>query len=70
MGRLDKPTSGLLLATNDGALATAVCAPGLVAKEYLACVRGVPTGAQLAQLLAGVELGDGVARAVAVEVDW
>jgi hypothetical protein len=39
IGRLDKPTSGLIFVTNDGDLGCAVCEPGVVRKEYVATVR-------------------------------
>lgn len=39
IGRLDKPTSGLLLVTNDGELSQLLCEPGAVCKEYIATVR-------------------------------
>ena len=39
VGRLDKATTGLLLVTNDGNLAAALCLPGGVEKEYIATVR-------------------------------
>jgi 23S rRNA pseudouridine2605 synthase len=68
VGRLDADTEGLLLLTNDGDLAHRLQHPSFeVAKTYLAEVRvdgnrGVPKGIG-AQLRAGVELDDGVARA-------
>lgn len=39
VGRLDKPTSGLIFVTNDGDLSASLCLPGLVPKEYIATVR-------------------------------
>ena len=55
VGRLDYQTEGLVLLTNDGALAHAVMHPSFeVEKEYLAKVRGCPTPADLARLKAGV----------------
>jgi 23S rRNA pseudouridine2605 synthase len=63
VGRLDAATEGLLLLTNDGALAHRLLHPSYgVAKTYLAEVRG-PVPAGLArQLSDGVELDDGPAR--------
>ncbi len=55
VGRLDFQTEGLVLLTNDGALAHALMHPSFeVEKEYLAKVRGSPTPADLARLKAGV----------------
>jgi pseudouridine synthase len=68
VGRLDRESEGLLLLTNDGALANRLQHPRHgVEKEYLVEVAGsVPRGA-IRQLTAGIELEDGVARAVRVE---
>jgi 23S rRNA pseudouridine2605 synthase len=66
VGRLDRDTEGLLLLTNDGALANRLAHPRYgVEKEYLAEVDGVPSGRQVARLRRGVQLADGTARAVA-----
>ena len=55
VGRLDYQTEGLVLLTNDGALAHSLMHPSFeVEKEYLAKVRGCPTPADLAKLKAGV----------------
>lgn len=55
VGRLDFQTEGLVLLTNDGALANALMHPSFeVEKEYRAKVRGCPTPAVLARLKAGV----------------
>jgi 23S rRNA pseudouridine2605 synthase len=61
IGRLDADTEGLLLLTNDGALAHRISHPSHgVEKEYLAHVRGrVPPGA-LRLLRDGIELEDGI----------
>jgi len=65
VGRLDLESEGLLLLTNDGDLANRLMHPSFqVEKEYLAEVEGTPTAGQLARLRAGVELDDGLARAV------
>jgi 23S rRNA pseudouridine2605 synthase len=65
VGRLDRETEGLLLLTNDGELAHRLTHPRYaVEKEYLAEVDGVPSNRQLVRLRRGVELDDGVARAV------
>lgn len=65
VGRLDRDTEGLLLLTNDGALAHRLTHPRYaVEKEYLAEVDRTPSSRQLSRLRRGVELDDGVARAV------
>ena len=57
VGRLDYDTSGLLIMTNDGALANRLTHPKYeVKKTYLAKVEGVPTNADLKQLRLGVEI--------------
>jgi 23S rRNA pseudouridine2605 synthase len=64
VGRLDRETEGLLLLTNDGELANRLMHPRYqVEKEYLAEVEGTPTQKAMSQLIRGVELDDGVARA-------
>jgi 23S rRNA pseudouridine2605 synthase len=64
VGRLDADSEGLLLLTNDGALAHRLTHPSYgVTKTYLAEIRGpLPRGVGR-RLLAGVELEDGPARA-------
>ncbi len=60
VGRLDLDTEGLLVLTNDGALAQLLTHPSHgVAKEYLAEVEGVPPPGALRQLREGVDLDDG-----------
>ena len=64
VGRLDRETEGLLLLTNDGELANRLMHPRYqVEKEYLAEVEGTPTPRSISQLLQGVRLDDGEARA-------
>ncbi|MEH1129209.1 pseudouridine synthase [Micromonospora sp. CPCC 206061] len=69
VGRLDADSEGLLLLTNDGALAHRLTHPSFeVPKTYLAEVAGpVPRGVGR-KLLAGVELEDGPAKAIAFRV--
>ncbi|MBB2976117.1 23S rRNA pseudouridine2605 synthase/16S rRNA pseudouridine516 synthase [Microbacterium endophyticum] len=60
VGRLDAETSGLLLLTNDGALAHVLAHPSFgVTKVYIAKVRGKVTGQTVATLTRGIELEDG-----------
>lgn len=64
VGRLDRDTEGLLLLGNDGDLINALLHPShAVEREYEATVARIPSPRTLAQLCAGVELGDGPARA-------
>ena len=59
-GRLDKDTVGLLLLTNDGALAHALLAPGRhVDKRYLVRVEGVLDREDERAFREGMVLGDG-----------
>jgi 23S rRNA pseudouridine2605 synthase len=65
VGRLDRDTEGLLLLTNDGELAHRLTHPRFeIQKEYLAEVDRAPSNRELARLRRGVELQDGIARAV------
>ena len=67
IGRLDRDTEGLLLLTNDGELANRLAHPSFeVEKTYVAQIRGPAKRRAVRQLLDGVELEDGVARARSV----
>ena len=60
VGRLDADTSGLLVLTNDGALAHILAHPSFgVTKVYVAKVGGRVTPQTIARLTRGVELEDG-----------
>ena len=62
-GRLDFDSEGLLLLTDDGALAHRLTEPAhRQPKTYLVQVEGVPTQGQLAALRSGVALNDGPTR--------
>jgi 23S rRNA pseudouridine2605 synthase len=67
VGRLDRDTEGLLILTNDGELANRLAHPRFeVEKTYVAQVRGTPKRQAIRDLLKGVELEDGPARARSV----
>ena len=69
VGRLDRDTTGLLLLTNDGEVAHRLLHPSSeVEREYLAFVSGRVGAKVKARLLRGVELDDGPARAVRLEI--
>jgi 23S rRNA pseudouridine2605 synthase len=64
VGRLDRDSEGLLLLTNDGDLANRFLHPSFgITKEYDVIVTGKPSDAVLRQLVEGVELEDGIAKA-------
>jgi 23S rRNA pseudouridine2457 synthase len=59
-GRLDYDSEGLLLLTDDGALANRLTDPRKrTAKTYLVQVEGAPSEKQLSQLRKGIQLNDG-----------
>lgn len=69
VGRLDIDSEGLILLTNDGDTAHRLLHPSFrVARVYDVLVSGVVKPATVKQLLAGVELEDGVARADSARV--
>jgi len=70
VGRLDLDSEGLMLLTNDGALALRLAHPRFEhEKEYRVLVAGVPDEAALARLRAGVGLEGGWTRPAQVEVE-
>ncbi len=61
VGRLDINTEGLILLTNDGALANRLMHPRFgVVKTYVAVCDGILTAAEAVRLANGVELEDGM----------
>lgn len=69
VGRLDKDSEGLLLLTNDGALALRVTHPRYgVPKTYDVWVRGTVSEESLAVIRKGVRLAEGWARLAQVRV--
>ena len=61
VGRLDRETEGLVLLTNDGALAHVLLHPSHESeREYRVSVEGRLSAAALRKLAAGIELEDGV----------
>jgi 23S rRNA pseudouridine2605 synthase len=69
VGRLDYHSSGLLLLTNDGALALRLTHPRYgVRKTYHVKVKGTPGAETLARLGAGVRLPEGITAPAQVRV--
>ncbi|MEN9740887.1 MAG: hypothetical protein RLZ72_1153 [Actinomycetota bacterium] len=69
VGRLDAETSGLLILTNDGAIAHVLAHPSFeVSKTYIAKVEGEVTPATLRRMKDGIELEDGPIAVDAVAV--
>jgi 23S rRNA pseudouridine2457 synthase len=68
-GRLDHDSEGLLLLTEDGALAHTLTDPRFAhPKTYLVQVERIPDAKALAALCTGVLLGDGLTRPAEVEL--
>ena len=69
VGRLDTPTEGLLLVTNDGEFAQGMAHPSHeVSKTYVAEVEGVVENVTLRRLTKGIRLEDGPVRPDAVKL--
>lgn len=69
VGRLDRESEGLLLLSNDGALANRLLHPRYgVRKRYRAWVKGAPTPEVASRLAEGIELEDGLAKAASVRL--
>ena len=69
VGRLDEESEGLLLLTNDGALAQRLTHPRFgIEKTYLVQVAGRPELELLTKMTRGIYLAEGVARAKRVQV--
>jgi 23S rRNA pseudouridine2457 synthase len=67
-GRLDFDTEGLLLLTDDGRLQARISQPkSNIRKRYWAQIEGTASDEQLAHLLSGVKLKDGMAKAVSAK---
>lgn len=67
-GRLDRDSEGLLLLTNNGKLQQRIAHPRFkLPKQYLVQVDGEITESALHSLTDGVQLKDGLARAVAAQ---
>lgn len=69
VGRLDRKSEGLMLLTNDGQLANKLMHPRYgVQKEYITTVSPPLKNADAARLVGGVELEDGLAKFVGLEM--
>jgi 23S rRNA pseudouridine2605 synthase len=67
VGRLDRKTTGVLLLTNDGELANRLMHPKYqIEKEYKIVIDKPISDKQLKQLVKGINLDDGVAKATEV----
>lgn len=68
VGRLDKDSEGLLLLTRQKRLVEPLLKPGGKEKEYLVCVEGLPSEAELEPLRRGVKIKDGACLPAGVEL--
>ncbi len=68
VGRLDRDSTGIILLTNDGETANRLLHPRYgTSKQYWADVEGEPTEVELRRLITGIELEDGLARAISAK---
>lgn len=68
VGRLDRDTSGLIIITNDGDFAQNIIHPAKkIEKEYRVATQRSVSNDQVNELLRGLELEDGVAKAVSAK---
>ncbi len=68
-GRLDYDSEGLLLLTDDGQLQARISQPSSKTRKfYWAQVEGTASDEQIAALIKGVNLKDGMAKAVAAKI--
>lgn len=64
VGRLDRSSEGLIILTNDGEFSNRIAHPKYgLEKVYLAKVKGFPKREELKQLVQGVHLAEGFAKA-------
>ena len=69
VGRLDADSEGLILVSNDGELTNRVTHPSYgITKRYLAQIAGRPSRSDIRRLVDGVELDDGIARAMSARL--
>ena len=69
VGRLDRDSEGLILLTNDGAMAHALMHPSKgITKLYEVWVEGVPRKSHLDRMRRGIMLEDGLAQADRVDL--
>jgi len=65
---LDRNTSGLVVLTTDGELASRLMHPSaVVEREYAVRVLGEPSPAQISELEEGIQLDDGIAKVASFE---
>ncbi len=65
---LDRNTSGLIVLTTDGELASRLMHPSaVIEREYAVRLLGEPSAAQIEHLTAGIELDDGIAKIETIE---